>query len=130
MLTKKSPTTKDDTKENGRNPKKTQPSFLAENTPVISPTKENEGRKLATRIIVKYDVGFNNHLFIRGKGANLSWNKGIQLKNSGPDEWIWETDQAFSSLEFKILINDEQYENGDNHLLRQGQIADFTPNFS
>jgi hypothetical protein len=82
-----------------------------------------------TRITVKYDVGFNNQLYIRGKGANLSWDKGQPLKNVKPDEWVWETDAHFTNCEFKILINDRVYENGDNHHLNAGSNLLYTPHF-
>src|SRR4051794_40705456 len=35
-----------------------------------------------TRVTIKYDAGFPNQLYIRGKGANLSWDKGQPLKNT------------------------------------------------
>ena len=82
-----------------------------------------------TRIAVHYDVGFNNTLYLRGQGANLSWDRGVALKNMGADLWVWETDVPFSHCEFKVLINDTQYENGDNHHLNFGGNADFTPSF-
>ena len=83
----------------------------------------------STRIIIKYDVGFNNALFIRGKGANLNWEKGIPLKNVKRDEWVWETNAPFATCEFKILINDSQYELGENHQLSHGATAHHTPKF-
>jgi hypothetical protein len=82
-----------------------------------------------TRVIVKYDAGFPNQLYIRGKGANLSWDKGLPLKNIKPDEWMWETDANFNYCEFKILINDRVYENGDNHHLNAGSTLLYTPHF-
>jgi hypothetical protein len=82
-----------------------------------------------TRITIKYDVGFNNQLSIRGKGGNLSWDKGIPLKNIKADEWVWETSQLFSELYFKVLINDKQYEAGDNHQATCGSLVSYTPQF-
>lgn len=82
-----------------------------------------------TRIIIKYDVGFNNTLFLRGKGANLSWDKGVSLKNVKNDEWIWETDTPFTTGEFKVLINDKHYEIGENHPLTCGANIHYTPKF-
>lgn len=82
-----------------------------------------------TRVIVKYDVGFPNHLTIRGKGANLSWDKGQPLKNLHRDEWVWETDQSFQQCEFKVLINDASYEVGSNHSLPAGSCVTYTPHF-
>lgn len=89
-----------------------------------------EGKKGGkTRVVVKYDVGFNNSLYLRGKGANLSWDKGVALKNTKNDEWVWETDAQFTTCEFKVLINDKQYENGTNHHLIQGASMQYTPSF-
>ncbi len=83
-----------------------------------------------TTIIIKFDVGFGNALYLRGRGANLSWDKGIMLRNISTDEWIWETDASFTSCEFKALINDADYEIGENHLIKSGQIIQYTPEFN
>lgn len=82
-----------------------------------------------TRIVVKYDVGFNNLITIRGKGAGLNWDRGLSLKNTQNDEWVWETETPFTTGEFKVLINDTQYELGDNHTLRCGAAIQYTPKF-
>lgn len=86
-------------------------------------------KRCKARVVVHYDVGFSNQIFIRGNGNSLSWSKGIPLKNIKPDEWVWETDADFTSLEFKVLVNDECYEKGDNHLLKSGTTFDYTPLF-
>ena len=82
-----------------------------------------------TRILVKYDVGFKNQLYIRGSGAGLSWNKGLLLRNIGRDEWIFEIQMPFTLCEFKVLINDQHYEQGENHRLASGKLFQYTPRF-
>jgi hypothetical protein len=82
-----------------------------------------------TIIVVRKDVGFNNNLFIRGQGANLSWDKGIKLTNVKANEWVYEIDEPFATCEFKVLLNDEQYETGKNHLLESGAIFEYIPYF-
>ncbi len=82
-----------------------------------------------TKIIIQYDVGFSNLIYVRGKGATLSWEKGIPLKNTKDNEWIWETTTPFTTCEFKVLINDKEYEIGDNHLLSCGASIHYTPKF-
>jgi hypothetical protein len=82
-----------------------------------------------TRVVVKYDVGFNNVIYIRGKGANLNWDKGIPLKNLKADEWVWECELSFTKCEFKVLVNDAQYEIGENHPLNCGATVQYTPQF-
>lgn len=89
--------------------------------------KTHSGPK--TRITLNYDVGFSNALYLRGQGANLSWDKGILLKNVKADEWVWETNVPFTSCEFKVLINDTEYEIGQNHTLTCGASIRYTPQF-
>jgi len=85
--------------------------------------------KILGKVIIKYDVGLGNVLFIRGKGAGLSWDKGIPLKNKGADEWVWDPKQSFNECEFKVLINDQTYEAGENHWLTCGATIQYTPSF-
>lgn len=82
-----------------------------------------------TKVIVKYDCGFSNHLSIRGEGAGLSWYKGTPLKNLSQDEWIFDVVFPESHLEFKILINDQVFEIGDNHKVKNGQSIQIAPQF-
>lgn len=99
----------------------------APSTPINGKLETKKGAK--TKIVVHYDVGFQNLLTIRGKGANLTWERGIPLKNIKHDEWVWETDAPFSHGEFKILINDRHYEAGPNHLINCGTLMQYTPKF-
>jgi len=101
-------------------------------TTVSSPAQTNDKKKAKaklTRVVIHCDVEFNNSIFIRGSGANLNWDKGIMLHNTRSDEWVWETDQSFNSCEFKVLINDSQYEQGDNHTLTCENCLEYTPCF-
>ena len=82
-----------------------------------------------TKITLKYDVGYNNHMYLRGNGVNLKWDVGVLLKNTKYDEWVWESKTPFSSLEFKALINDQQYELGENHKITYGSTIKYTPKF-
>lgn len=94
---------------------------------------------LRTQIIVKYDCGFSSFLSIRGAGAKrsgkesslqeLSWNQGIPLKNICANEWLFECDASLNPCEFKILINDEIYEYGENHILNPHEKNIITPYF-
>lgn len=95
------------------------------------PAKVASEKKAAgkTKITVKYDVGFSNQLYIRGSGSNLNWNKGQKLTNVKADEWVWETDANFNQCEFKVLINDQIFEKGENHWLHNGASVVYTPNF-
>ncbi len=119
MLKQKTPELRTDTK----------PGF-PEHKEFSSLSPSHKKMHTQTRVVVKSDVGFGNQLFIRGQGANLSWDRGLPLKNIKQDEWVWETDSSFNSCEFKILINDFTYESGENHLLDCGATIQYTPKFN
>lgn len=102
----------------------------SETTTASQTNDKKKAKAKLSRVVINCNVGFNNSIFIRGNGANLSWDKGIMLQNTRPDEWVWETDQSFNSCEFKVLINDTQYEQGDNHILTNENCIEYTPLFS
>lgn len=129
MMTKKPSSVKNDAasnKETAKNPSTavaTQPKY---NTNLST----NPNEKSKSRITVKYDVGFHNAIYIRGQGgANLNWERGVPLKNISANEWVWDCDANFSTIEFKILINDRVYETGPNHHLKYGSQAQILPKF-
>jgi hypothetical protein len=96
----------------------------------VHTTKSSSSTSNVTKIIVKYDVGFGNHLTLRGHGApELSWDKGITLKNVKSNEWVLEITTSFAQAEFKVLINDKVYESGPNHTLKCGSTIHYSPHF-
>ncbi len=102
-----------------------EPCCAAEVLPKQKPAKTTK-----TRIIAHIDCGFTNNLYIRGEGiSSLSWDKGVLMKNIGPNEWVWECERPFSTMQFKVLINDKWYEQGNNHSIAFGQEMKFTPQF-
>lgn len=82
-----------------------------------------------TQIIVRFDCGFGNALFIRGEGAGLSWEKGKVLRNVKANEWLFETLDTFTECSFKIVFNDERYEIGENHSVACGKAITIEPHF-
>ncbi|MDR2664638.1 MAG: hypothetical protein LBB14_03925 [Puniceicoccales bacterium] len=77
------------------------------------------------RIVARANVGWGNWLAIRGRGAGLRWDRGIPLKNEGPDTWSWEGE---GPVECKLLLNDVLWERGENHICH-GPRAEVSPNF-
>ena len=73
-----------------------------------------------TSIIARVDVGFGNSLYVRGEGAGLSWDKGVQLDNVSPYEWVFSSTQAKGDLTFKFLINDEVWAEGEDLTVAKG----------
>ncbi|MBS1223045.1 MAG: hypothetical protein H6R23_2665 [Proteobacteria bacterium] len=84
----------------------------------------------ATVIVAKYDVGHGNNMFIRGEGAGLSWDSGIQMENAGNDVWVWTTNEAgAAAVSFKFLINDVDWSTGDNMTAPAGETTTLYPAF-
>jgi hypothetical protein len=83
-----------------------------------------------TRIVVQTTSDLSTRIFLRGEGvSSLSWEKGVELNHTQPDEWVFETDQPFTQGEFKVLLNDQTYELGDNHPLYPGASIRINPKF-
>jgi hypothetical protein len=100
---------------------------VVKKVPVKKKTVSDVKRKIT--IVVKYDCGYDNHLTLRGVGGGLSWYRGVPLINKGSDEWVIEFDARTKSLEFKVLINDQVFEMGDNHTVKQGETFYCSPQF-
>ena len=97
---------------------------------VEKPGKAAAPESAVTVIVAKYDVGHGNNMFIRGEGAGLSWDAGIQMENAGNDVWVWTTNEAgTAAVSFKFLINDESWCAGDNMTAAAGETTTLYPSF-
>ena len=102
--------------------------------PVPAPAKAEKAaahpESNVTVIVAKYDVGHGNTMFIRGEGAGLTWEAGIQMDNAGNDVWVWTTNEASQGpVSFKFLINDEIWSVGDNMIAPVGETTTLYPSF-
>lgn len=103
----------------------------AKKAPAKKTTKKAPSNKVEkTTIIARVDVGFGNSLYIRGSGAGLSWEKGIQLDNVSPYEWIFASTQAKGDVTFKFLINDEIWADGEDTTAAKGGTSISSPIFA
>jgi hypothetical protein len=95
-------------------------------------TKPRAKKKIATKttIAARVDVGFGNNLYIRGEGAGLSWDVGILMRNLSPYEWAWETKSNDKPIEYKLLINDEIWANGENQFAQSDETSITAPTFN
>lgn len=96
-----------------------------------TPAKKAPAKKIKlTRIIARVDVGFGNQLYIRGENGGLSWERGIQMENVSAYEWRFTTHYPAKSIEFKFLINDELWSEGENVIVIAGEESISSPTFS
>jgi hypothetical protein len=92
---------------------------------------ELESKSLTTAFTVieaKIDVGFGNHLYIRGEGGGLSWNQGERLSCFDSDTWCW-VGSATESVTFKLLLNDHLWCEGSDLTACPGSHLEIVPNF-
>ena len=85
--------------------------------------------EVATIIEAKIDVGFGNSLFIRGQGAELSWDKGQPLNCIDGTTWMWSTTEAKAKLVFKLVLNDVVWASGEDLVLEPGKKIQVVPKF-
>lgn len=74
--------------------------------PKVVPAPKMTAAASVTTVVAKVDVGFGNALYLRGTGPGLSWEKGVEMTNTGSDEWTWSTNKANKTFLAKVLIND------------------------
>ena len=87
-------------------------------------------KKTTTTVIARVDVGFGNSLYIRGEGAGLSWDKGVQLDNVSPYEWTFTSTKAKGDVCFKFLINDEIWADSGDLAVAAGGTSISSPVFT
>jgi hypothetical protein len=83
----------------------------------------------ATFISAKIDIGFGNHLYIRGEGPGLNWEHGVALDNVGADLWTITVKNATAPVVFKLLVNDLSWSTGDDFNVAPGKSITLTPSF-
>lgn len=71
-----------------------------------------------TRIIIHYNTGFGNSLFIRGDTFPLRWDSGHRCENVDAETWLFEMERPQNGeVQFKVLLNDTVWEKGENHYI-------------
>ncbi|MDR1458425.1 MAG: hypothetical protein LBI37_02765 [Puniceicoccales bacterium] len=84
----------------------------------------------ATKIFANIDVGWGNILYIRGEGDDLSWEKGIPMKNNGNNIWTWSSStKKCINFQYKLLINDTIWCIGENFTANAGNDNHIAPAF-
>lgn len=83
----------------------------------------------ATFISAQIDIGFGNHLTLRGEGPGLSWDKGLVMDNVGHSLWTASISKATKSVTFKVLVNDLTWSTGPDYVVEPGQSITVYPTF-
>lgn len=79
-------------------------------------------------IEAKIDVGYGNNLFVRGQGGGLSWERGLPLQNVDSKTWRLIV-PAKDKVQFKFLLNDAVWCQGEDLVAAPGKKVEVTPAF-
>lgn len=83
----------------------------------------------ATFISAQIDIGFGNHLTLRGTGPGLSWDEGLIMESVGSSLWTASVKGAGAPVVFKVLVNDLTWSTGPDYIVEPGQSVTITPAF-
>ena len=83
----------------------------------------------ATFISAKIDIGFGNHLYLRGEGPGLSWDHGLAMDSVGANLWTSSVKNATAPVTFKVLVNDLTWNSGPDNVVQPGHSITITPTF-
>lgn len=102
---------------------------VATKPPANTATKKTATKKSETTVIVKYDVGMGNTIVLRGDGPGLSWDTGTIMDNVDAGTWQWSSTAVKKAFEVKFLINDADWSQGENFVVKPGTTSGFSPSF-
>jgi hypothetical protein len=84
---------------------------------------------VTTTIVAAIDVGFGNHLTLRGEGPGLSWDVGVPLECSADDRWSITLPETGHPIICKFLINDQTWCAGEDYTVLPGSSVVLSPTF-
>jgi hypothetical protein len=94
-----------------------------------APAKQKPSSEPATFLSAQIDIGFGNHLYVRGEGPGLSWDHGLAMDNTGSNLWTATIKGAKLPVVFKVLVNDLTWNVGADYSVDAGQSITVYPTF-
>ena len=82
-----------------------------------------------TVISAQIDIGFGNHLTLRGSGPGLSWDEGLVMENGGANLWTLALPNVTKPVSFKVLVNDLSWSTGADYVAAPGKSITAYPIF-
>jgi hypothetical protein len=97
----------------------------------ISPSPKAKAKPdvVTTTIIASVDVGFGNHITIRGTGPGLSWDVGLPLDCVADDRWSITLPETSQPIVCKFLLNDNTWCAGEDYTVLPGSSVVLSPSF-
>jgi hypothetical protein len=128
------PATKPATKVSAKAAPKSAPKLAPKEAPAKKSAAPATRKKVpaeppATFISAQIDIGFGNHLYVRGEGPGLSWDIGVAMDNTGSNLWTATVKGAKLPVVFKVLVNDLTWNTGADYSVEPGQSITVYPTF-
>jgi hypothetical protein len=102
-------------------------------TPAPKPARPSAtvvvGAPVFTTITARIDIGFGNALYLRGEGADLSWDRGTLMNCIADNCWSLELPASTRPVIFKFLVNDLSWSAGQDYVVASGDTLAITPTF-
>lgn len=90
----------------------------------------NSEKTTATSVTVNKLMGIGNKPFLRGSGAGLSWEKGVEMEFQEIGKWTWSVPGDLSEgIEVQVYRNDEDIDRKGKYTLQPGQQLKLSPEF-
>lgn len=96
---------------------------------VSSPKAKAKPAAVVTTIVAAIDVGFGNHLTLRGEGPGLSWDVGVPLECVADDRWSITLPETSQPIVCKFLLNDSTWSAGEDYTVLPGSSVVLSPAF-
>ena len=96
---------------------------------ITAPARKKTGEPPVTFISAQIDIGFGNHLYVRGEGPGLSWEHGVAMDCTGANLWTASVKHARAPVTFKLLVDDVTWSTGNDFVVAAGKSITVTPSF-
>lgn len=97
--------------------------------PAVKTPKAKPAAAVTTTIVAAIDVGFGNHLVLRGEGPGLSWETGVPMECVGDDRWSITLPESAQPIVCKFLRNDVDWCTGEDYTILPGSSVVLSPKF-
>lgn len=105
------------------------PAAPAVKAPKAQPKAKSKPATVSTTIVAAIDIGFGNHLTLRGEGPGLSWEAGVPLECVADDRWSITLPESAQPIVCKFLLNDTTWCAGEDYTVLPGSTVILSPTF-